>query len=161
MTPMRLNPYALRPKAYEGASAVVREIDSGTLEPGLRCLVELRISQLNRCGFCLAMHADGGREAGVPQEKLDTVAGWREDDQFTERERAALELAEVLTSAIELGVSDATWGRAAAVFSDAELADLLYLIGVMNFFNRVNVASQFPAGMWRDRNGRGSRRPAT
>lgn len=148
---MRLDPYSSRPKAYKALSALVHEIDQGTLEPALRCLVELRISQLNRCGFCLSMHADGGRDAGVPQEKLDTVAGWRDDDLFSDRERLALELAEVLTSELDLGVSDDLWARAALNFSEAELSDLLYLIGVMNLFNRLNVASQFPARRWRDR----------
>lgn len=148
---MRLNPYAIRPKAYQAVTAVIREIDQGTLEPALRSLVEVRVSQLNRCGFCLAMHADAGREAGVSQEKLDTIGGWREDDQFTDRERVALELAEAMTSSIELGVSEALWSRAAALFSEAELADLLYLIGVMNLFNRLNVASQLPARLWRER----------
>lgn len=147
---MRLNPYSLRPKAYEAVRAVVGEVHRGTLEPALRCLVELRISQMNRCGFCLAMHADTGREVGVPQQKLDTVAGWREDDQFSDRERVALELAEVVTEAIDSGVPDALWDRGEELFTETELADLLYLIGVMNLFNRLNVAAQVPAGTWRE-----------
>jgi AhpD family alkylhydroperoxidase len=149
--PMRLNPYVVRPKAYRALSALVHEVEQGPLEPALRCLIELRVSQLNRCGFCLAMHADGARDAGVPQEKLDTIAGWRDDDQFTDRERLALELAEALTSASDLGVSDDLWTQAAAQFTEAELADLLYLNSMMNHFNRLNVASQIPARQWRDR----------
>jgi alkylhydroperoxidase family enzyme len=46
----------------------------------------------------MAMHADLARTAGVPQSKLDTVGGWREDGQFTSRERLALELTESLTT---------------------------------------------------------------
>lgn len=49
------------------------------------------------------------------------------------------------------GVSDALWSRAVDLFTESELADLLYLIGVMNLFNRLNVATEFPAQLWRER----------
>jgi len=52
---------------------------------------------MNGCAFCLAMHTDEGRTAGLPQAKLDTVAAWRDDPTFTDRERAALDLAETMT----------------------------------------------------------------
>ena len=60
---MRVNPYAVRPKAYQALRAVIHEIHQGTLDPALRCLVEVRVSQMNGCGFCLAMHADTSRAA--------------------------------------------------------------------------------------------------
>jgi AhpD family alkylhydroperoxidase len=147
---MRLNPYALRPHAYEAVRSLSRELAKGPLERTLRFLVEIRVSQLNRCGVCLAMHSDGARGAGVPQTKLDTLAGWREDSGFTDRERAALELAEAVTDLAPAELPDAVWQRAHAVFTDEELADLLYLIGQMNLFNRINVAVEFPADLWRE-----------
>jgi uncharacterized peroxidase-related enzyme len=147
---MRLNPYALRPGAFLAVGSLTRQLADGTLEAPLRCLVELRVSQLNRCGYCLAMHADAARDAGVTQAKLDTLAGWRDDDAFTDRERAALELAEKLTILSGEGVGDDVWSRAGAAFSDEEVADLLFLIGLMNLYNRLNVASEFPAQRWRD-----------
>jgi AhpD family alkylhydroperoxidase len=145
---MRLNPYAVRPEAYKAVQSLSREIAKGTLEHSLRSLVEIRVSQLNACGFCLAMHADGARAAGVPQTKLDTLAGWREDAAFTSRERVALALAETVTHLS--GVSNEIWADARAVFTEEEIADLLYLIGLMNLFNRLNVATEFPAELWRD-----------
>jgi alkylhydroperoxidase family enzyme len=96
------------------------------------------------------MHADQAREAGVPQSKLDTIAGWREDGAFTEPERAALALTEAVTILEADGVSDAVWAQARAAFSEEEVADLLYVIGVMNLYNRLNIASQFPAETWRE-----------
>lgn len=91
------------------------------------------------------MHADGARSAGVGQAKLDSLPGWREDSTFTTRERAALGLAEAVTELSPDGVSAETWDDAASAFSENELADLLFLIGLMNLYNRVNVAVQFPA----------------
>jgi AhpD family alkylhydroperoxidase len=121
-------------------------------------LVEVRVSQINGCGFCLAMHADQARAAGVAQTKLDTVAGWAEDPSFTARERAALAIAEAVTH-LDRGVPDDIWHAAAAAFTEEELADLLYAVGLINLYNRVNVAAQFPADLWRD-HGLGGLRPA-
>lgn len=146
---MRLNPYATRPQPYRSLLSVGQELATGPIEHSLRALIEVRVSQINGCGFCLAMHADQARDAGIPQAKLDTVAGWAEDGSFSERERAALALAEAVT-ALDDGVSAHVWDAAAAVFSGEELADLLYVIGLINLYNRLNVASQFPAEFWRE-----------
>lgn len=96
------------------------------------------------------MHADGARLAGVEQQKLDSLAGWREDTAYTARERAALRLAELLTEMSADGVTAQAWDEAASLFTEDELSDLLFLIGLMNLYNRVNVAVQFPAATWRE-----------
>ena len=36
------------------------------------------------------------------------------------------------------------------MFTPEELADLLYLVGLMNLYNRVNVAAALPAALWRE-----------
>lgn len=92
----------------------VRGLDKG-LEPGL---------------------AHGTRSDGpVP------VPVWAEGGVlFTERERAALAWAETVTRVSETGVPDSDYVAAAAVFSEKELADLTYAIGLMNAFNRFGVA---------------------
>lgn len=70
---------------------------------------------------------------------------------------AALELAEAVTDLAPTGVPGSVWQRVAAVFTDEELADLLYLIGQMNLFNRINVAVEFPADLWREHRMAGTR----
>jgi hypothetical protein len=56
------------------------------------------------------------------------------------RERAALAWAETVTRVADTGVPDADYDAAAAEFSDKELADLTYAIGLMNAFNRLGVS---------------------
>jgi AhpD family alkylhydroperoxidase len=131
---VRLNPYVVRPDVYDSIRSVSRELARGRLERPLRHLVELRVSQLNRCGFCLAMHSEWARAAGVPQAKLDSLAEWHDDNAFTPRERSALELAEAMTALGDAGADDDVWGRAASEFNPEELADLLFLIGLMNLY---------------------------
>ncbi|HMV75928.1 MAG TPA: carboxymuconolactone decarboxylase family protein, partial [Microthrixaceae bacterium] len=94
---MRLNSYEGDPGGHKRLIGWAEHLDRGILPKELRALVETRVSQINGCAFCLAMHTDEGRTAGLPQAKLDTVAAWRDDPTFTDRERAALDLAETMT----------------------------------------------------------------
>lgn len=140
---MRLNTYDIDPSGHKRLIGWAQYLDQGVLEKELRALVETRVSQINGCAFCLAMHTDEGRRAGLTQAKLDTVAAWRDDPSFTERERAALDLAEVMTRIADGGrVSDAVWDRAASIFDGSELASLVQVIAIINAFNRINVATE-------------------
>ena len=80
---------------------------------------------------------------GVGQNFLATWAAWRDDPTFTDRERAALDLAETMTRIADGGrVSDDVWDAAAAAFDEAELASLVQVVAIINAFNRINVATE-------------------
>ena len=89
------------------------------------------------------------RQLETAPERIDSVAVWRHAPFFSEREEAALALAEAATRMADApgeAVDDATWGRARDAFDDKELASLVVAVGLINFFNRVNVTIQEPAG---------------
>jgi AhpD family alkylhydroperoxidase len=114
------------------------------IDPELRQLIDVRVSQINGCAFCLDMHLRDARALGMSDQRLDTVAGWREAPFYTARERAALELAEAMTRLADHGhVSDAVYDEAAAQFGD-ELPQVLFAITVINSWNRLMVATQAP-----------------
>ncbi|MFD9893799.1 carboxymuconolactone decarboxylase family protein, partial [Amycolatopsis sp. NPDC059027] len=46
-------------------------------------LVKLRASQINGCGFCVDMHARDAKKAGETDERLWSVAAWREAPYYT------------------------------------------------------------------------------
>ena len=121
-------------------------IDKAALEAGLDAdlleIVKLRVSQMNGCAFCILYHLNAARAQQVAREKLDILVAWREVDVYTERERAALAWAEVLTE-VELGVSDDDFDEAREVFSESELAYLSAAIGVINAWNRISVGFRF------------------
>jgi AhpD family alkylhydroperoxidase len=147
---MRLNTYAADRTGYQHLLGWNQHLADGPLDHGLRALVEIRVSQINGCAFCLAMHADQAREGGIPQAKLDTVAAWRDDPSFSARERAALALAESMTRIADGGhVGDDVWARAAGSFADEELAALVQVIAIINAFNRINVATGRTAEAYR------------
>ena len=111
----------------------------GAIEESIRDLVELRASQINGCAFCMHMHAGDARKVGVPDEVLDTLAGWREAPWFSERERAALAWTERLTRLSEPMDDSREYDRLATHFTEKERTDLTYVIAMINVWNRFSV----------------------
>ena len=111
-------------------------------------LVKIRASQINGCAFCTDMHTKDAEHNGETSLRLNLVAVWREATVFTEAERAALELTEEGTRIADTpgGVSDEAWHNAATHYDEDQLAALVGLIALINFYNRVNVLTRQPAG---------------
>src|SRR4051812_15760954 len=138
---LRLDTYTIDPSGAKQLIGWATHVSSG-LDPALRALVEARSSKINGCPLCLAIPFDKARHSGVAQDKLDTLAGWRDDPAYSQRERAALEITEAITRLADgPGISDDTWARARAEFSDSELAALVQVAAAINAFNRINVAT--------------------
>ncbi|MFC6887185.1 MULTISPECIES: carboxymuconolactone decarboxylase family protein [Actinomadura] len=129
-------------EAFLGRSGV----PASTLE-----LVRIRASQINGCGFCLDMHAHDARKAGETEERLWSVAAWRESPYFTDEERAALALTEAATRLADNpdGVPDEVWDDAADHYDESSLAALVMAIAAINAWNRVNVTTRQIAGSLR------------
>ena len=140
-SPARLNLASTLPAAYAAIVRLDRVAREG-LDDRLRTLLELRVSQINGCAFCLDLHARALRELGESQLRIDVLRAWREVDLYDERERAALAFAEAVTLIHEEGVPDAVWAEAAAHFDDAELSALWTACIVINAWNRVAITAR-------------------
>lgn len=88
----------------------------------LRELMILRTAQLAQSDYEWHQHRIMAREAGVPDQKVEELANWRESKLFDARERAALELTEAIVAG---RVDDATYARAAKEFSPSEMIELI------------------------------------
>ena len=133
------------PEGYKAFGAVYVTLQKSGLSQELIDLVYLRVSQINGCAYCIDMHSRDLLKLGVTVDKLVLVPVWRDAGEvFSNRERIALAWAETVTRADETGVPDADYDAAAAEFSDKELADLTYAIGLMNAFNRFGIAFRTP-----------------
>ena len=140
----RLNPYKAAPGIYKSMMAVQEYVNGAGLEPGLYELVKLRASQINRCAFCLNMHATDARKKGESNARLDLLPAWREVDLYSDRERAALAWTEALTRLADDEISDELYDEVRKQFSEEELANLTLAIVVINGWNRMNVAFRVP-----------------
>lgn len=133
-------PEALRPLVQAGKMA-----QGSGLDPKLLTLVELRASQINGCALCLVLHTLEAEAIGETNNRLASLAGWRDAHWYSERERAALEWTEALTLVADHRPSDELLTTMRAHFSDRELIYLTLAITTINSFNRFNVAFRTPA----------------
>jgi len=113
-------------------------------------LVSLRASQINGCAVCLDMHTRGAKKAGETDERLFTVAAWRDAPYFSAAERAALALAEAGTRLADQAdpVPRALFDEAAKHYDEKALAALVVTIAAINTWNRLNVITGQEAGEW-------------
>lgn len=131
--------------ALEGFSKAVGAVatDAG-VEPRLKELVQIHASQLNGCAYCVRVHVDRGVAAGLDADTIAQIATWRDSGVFTDRERAALELAEAHTFIHADGVSDEVYDRVGGILSEAEYVALSWVLVSINAFNRVAIAGRYP-----------------
>ena len=150
MMQARMNhPVMVVPDAMKALQALSASTQNG-LPQKLLELVHLRASQINGCSACVDMHPKIARKAGETDERLFSVAAWRDTPYFTDGERAALALTEALTRISDRAdpVPDAIWNEAEKQFDQTELASLILAIATINVWNRLNVAVRQPAGVW-------------
>lgn len=136
------------PQAYGALVQTAEAVRETAAEAGLdRTLVELvnlRVSQINRCAFCLNLHTKAALRAGETTQRLGVLAAWRDTEVFTARERAALGLAEATTTPADAAVQEAAYGEARQVLSDDEISAVIWVAIAMNAFNRVSIMSKHP-----------------
>jgi AhpD family alkylhydroperoxidase len=144
------NPASVLPDAMQPILQIFKAAHSAGVDHQILELVHLRVSQINGCSACVDAGAKTARKAGVSDERLATVAAWRETPYFTPAERAALDLAEAATRLADRPdpVSDQVWDAAATHYDEKQLAALVLLIAVTNLFNRLNATTRQIAGAW-------------
>jgi AhpD family alkylhydroperoxidase len=131
----------LAPEAYRSLVAVGHSLRTATsLDAVLLGLVDLRASQLNRCGFCIGMHTQELKHANEPDSRINAVANWRESNAFTPRERAALAWTEEITNIQDGHASDEAYAAVSEFFKDKDLVDLTFAIATINAWNRLAIA---------------------
>lgn len=130
---------SLAPDAFEAVRALSAIAVKAGLDKQLVELIKIRASQINGCAFCLQFHILQSERLGVPADKINLVAVWREAPQFSPGERAALAWTEALTFLPE-GVSDEVYAQASQEFSDKELMYLTSAVAAINTWNRFGAA---------------------
>jgi AhpD family alkylhydroperoxidase len=144
----RLDLTKLLPDAVPAIQQLIKAAHTGGAPEEILELVHLRASQINGCSFCVDLGWRSGRKLGIADEKLFTVAAWREAPYFDDAERAVLDLAEHATRQADVAdpVPDDVWAAAAEHFTDEQLASIVLWVGVTKLFNTVNCATRRPAG---------------
>jgi uncharacterized peroxidase-related enzyme len=129
---------AHRPEIFRTAAAHMEAVlKTGTLSTKLKELVVVRTSQLNCTAYCLASHTAISLKLGWTAEQLESLKEWRSSPAFSEAEREAIHLAEVMTLQSH-DFSDEDMRRLRRFYSEGEVIELMAAIGLFNYFNRFN-----------------------
>jgi uncharacterized peroxidase-related enzyme len=129
---------AHRPEIFETIIAHMDAVlNTGTLPKALKELVIVRTSQVNRTPYCLASHTAICKRLGWSDAQLDALRDAPSSPEFTDAEKVAIHLAEVMTLDAHT-YSEADFARLRSFYSEGEVVELLAAIGLFNYFNRFN-----------------------
>ncbi|KRE79278.1 carboxymuconolactone decarboxylase family protein [Arthrobacter sp. Soil763] len=132
-------------RALNGLGLKAKEAaDEAGLDQTLIELLNVRISQINGCAFCLDLHVGDAIKNGESAQRLAVLPAWRDTKLFTEKEAAALMLAEAITNISDSTARELEGRLARKHLTDDEFAAVSWLAIAMNAFNRVSIVSQHP-----------------
>jgi AhpD family alkylhydroperoxidase len=150
MQPRIDNPALSLPGALQALQKLNSAAQHSDVQATTHYLMHLRASQINGCSVCVDMHSRELKYAGEPDERINTVAVWRETPYFTDAERAALALTEAITRLADQAdpVPDEIWDEAARHYDEPQLAALALSIASINAWNRINASTRQITGDW-------------
>ena len=92
----------------------------------------------------MSSHTALAKQQGVSQTLLDAMYHIDDHrDEFTPAERAALALAERMTTDAH-GVDEEVWAAVREHYDEGQVIELAAVIGLFNYFNRFNDALRVP-----------------
>jgi AhpD family alkylhydroperoxidase len=141
----RIDVYKAWPDGYAAMQQLEAAVRASGLEHSLLELVKTRVSQINGCAFCIDMHTKDARAAGETEQRLYGLSAWRETPYYSDRERAALDVAEHMTT-LDHERLDVALESATSHFDGAELAKLTYAVVAINSWNRLAIAAAGKVG---------------
>jgi alkylhydroperoxidase family enzyme len=86
------------------------------------------------------MHHKEAIALGENEQRLHSLAAWKECPYYSEKERAALAYAEAVTNLHQHGITDTLFETLTQHFTKAEIADLTLAISNINSWNRLNIS---------------------
>lgn len=138
--------WARAPAAMRGFLHFVAAVDRARspIEPALRSLVMVKVSQENGCAFCVDLNTAKLQERGVSVEKALALGSYNSSPVFSEKERAALDYAVAMTRT-GLGVTDAIFAKLGNFFEADAIVELTALVALQNASSKFNAALAIPA----------------
>jgi AhpD family alkylhydroperoxidase len=144
LEPVRL--WGRLPQAYLGMAAMYRALDrkASPIDPELRSLIQVLISRINSCDFCIDLNSHAGLERGTTPEKLESLPAFDQSPLFSEREKAALRYATAVTRSGR-NIDTDIISNLRQHFVDQAIVELAALIAFQNMSSKFNAALGIPA----------------
>lgn len=143
----RMNINEAEPRIYQAMFFADKQIKEFDIDPKLKELIKVRVSQINGCGYCIDYHSKDSLALGETVQRLMALAAWWETPFFSDEERAALKLAEEVTDIHPNGVSEETYQNALTHFGEQKLAQIIFIAITINGWNRIALPVHMVAGV--------------
>ncbi|MDH3713850.1 MAG: carboxymuconolactone decarboxylase family protein [Gammaproteobacteria bacterium] len=139
LEPARL--WGRTPKVFAALALLYGALDrrSSPLEPELRSLVTVRVSQINWCAFCVDINSATVLRRGATEAKLAELATFEASALFSDREKAALAWAEAMTHS-QQGTTPELHARLREHFEEEAVIELTALVAFQNLSSKFNAA---------------------
>lgn len=132
-------------KALNGlALAVSAACEAAGLDRQTIELMNVRISQINGCSFCLDLHTRRAEDEGATSQRLAQLPAWSESTLFDVVECAVLHVAEVTTRLPDPEERRAALASTHDTLGDEAFTAVEWAAVAMNAFNRVSILSEHP-----------------
>ena len=133
------------PRLFMTVALLYGALDSrrSPLDPVLRSLVTVRVSQLNWCRFCVDLNSATLAQRAGGMAKVEALEQWRGSPLYSAAERAALDYTEAMTITGQ-GVTDALMAELRQHFSDDAVIELTGLVAFQNLSSKFNSALDVP-----------------
>jgi len=134
------------PRLQFGLQTLYSAIDRKTspIEPALRSMVTVLVSQINHCSFCIDVNTATLQKRGVSTEKILDLKNYKSSSHYSEKEKAALKYAEAITKS-DQKVDDKLFEEVRRHFSEDDIIELTALISYQNMSSKFNSALEVPA----------------
>lgn len=131
-------------KIGELDQGVTQALKRARIPEGFSHLLKLRASQINGCDFCIKIHSQDAFNGGESLDRISLLAAWRETEEFSPFEKAALNLVETITEIAVGQIPDSIYQQANEVLNDEQIAAIEWAAIVINSWNRIAIASRYP-----------------
>lgn len=145
MTPLRIAYAKVAPGAVQGMYAANTYFDGASVSQVLRRQVELRVSQINGCSYCVWLHSRQLRDLGDSDERIAALKQWRSAACFNDAEKAVLAWAELVTRIADAAPPDDAFADLRKHFDDRQIVDLTAIAANMNALNRMAISFRLEA----------------
>ncbi len=114
--------------------------EQSALDPLLKELIKIRVSQINGCAYCLNMHTTDAQKLGETAQRINCVSAFEECGFYSDKEKSALRLAEKMTLISNNPISNELYHEVRRYFDEKDYCDLVLAISQINAWNRIAIS---------------------
>lgn len=138
----RLDVWQEEPSYWKYVDAIDKKLYGSSISQTLIELIKIRVSQINKCVFCIDYHTGEALQHGESARRIFALSAWQESLLFTDEEKAALQMAEEVTHISVQGLKEKTYERLESYFNTQQIAALIMCAAHINLLNRIGIATK-------------------